>query len=447
MAAETNTTRCIDMSSFIPGTYHAIDYVAPAPEPNSAPTITHNPVRRTASGRIIRTGFKNNECSVDFSGAENRTTLSVTIPGKRTRKFSADEKITYARQNSRRDAADYIQEIPEHRQVMADIAALGETIEGLSAYMGDKIHPVFGWGRGGCTTLTRQLVEDCHIGPTGDVMRDTCIDRDPRPRHRKPVDIMRGWKVDGPTAERIAAAIRTLGIDARTANALRIEHTTDAGTLGRLFKLADEIAAVDTMPETDALSTASRYYEDSEPDDDGEILEVDGDVSVNYQGADRGFSQYVNLDDTADGDPRHTVFIQGESVQVIDKTHPACPWSLKQPESVQKLGKALRTATTPDMLKAACTTLIESASTMTPVQKSVLWGIYFRTKERIHIRKYGVPTPQAMRYKARLTGGGTPVNFGAAAVAIQHLSPGDRQYLRPILYSARMKAQKAAATA
>jgi hypothetical protein len=409
-----------DMSDFIPGTYHA--ELDTTPKPNSAPTHTKRMARRTASGRIIRTGFRTNVPSLDFSCAENRTTLSVTI----RRKYTQEEKATAARERSRQEAADYTHDIPEHKKIFADIGASGEAMEGLTQFLSGTPDNMHGWKYAGASNLTRQLIEDCHVSGAGDVLRNTGIDRDPRPKHFRPTVICRDWKVDGATAERITAALKMLSADAAVARHYRDAFRADSAALVELEILAGQLAA-EELPEDDVLSTAARYYEDSDAGDEEEIETVDC----------LGFTQFVNLDDVRDEDYHQVAYVNGEQVRTVNTASPACPWSLKQPVHVQRIGKALRTAATPEALKVACASLVEAK--VSQVQGKVLWGIYFRTKERLHIQKFGQPSTKAMKFKARLKGptGAAPVNFAAAAVAIHRLGPGDRNYLIPALYKAQ----------
>jgi hypothetical protein len=77
-----------------------------------------------------------------------------------------------------------------------------------------------------------------------------------------------------------------------------------------------------------------------------------------------------------------------------------------------------------------------------------LWGIFFRTKERLHIAKFGLPSAKAKKFKTRLTTpGNAPINFAAAAVAIHQLGPGDRNYLLPVLHKAQRQHRAQAARA
>lgn len=396
------------------------------------------------------------QAPTDFSyttlaDTENRTTFSVTLPGSRKRKFTAEEKATAARERARQEAASNTQTLPEHKQIMADITAAGEGIEGLATYLAGKPDAFYGYQRAGINGLTRQLIEDVHIGATGDVMRNTGIDRDPRPQHLRPLSIMKSWHVDANTAERITAALKMLNATAAIAKHYQAAYAIDPTVaLMELEMIAGQLEA-DEIPETDALSKAARYYEDSNSDapaDDEPVVET-----VDYHGADGGFVQFVNLDDARDEDYRPLRWVDSRNSQtpqqkvlmpVLNPASPACPWSLRQPEQVQEIGRALRTADTADALKKACTRLIEAK--FTTIQTQVLWGIFFRTKERLHIAKFGTPSAKAKKFKARLTNpGSAPVQFAKAAVAIQQLSPGDRAYLIPILNKAQRKAQAARA--
>lgn len=429
MATEKNTIRCIDMSSFIPGTYHAeLDMTPTAPQPCSDP----GHIRRAHTDFHYTT----------LAEVENKTTFSVTIPGSRKRKFTAEEKATASRERARQEAATATQTLPEHKQIFQDITAGGEGIEGLAAYLAGKPDAFYGYQRAGINGLTRQLIEDVHIGATGDVMRNTGIDRDPRPQHLRPLSVMKSWKVDADTAERIVAALKMLNATAAIAKHYQTAYAIDPTVaLMELEMIAGQLEA-DEIPETDALSKAARYYEDSNSDapaDDEPVVEA-----VDYHGADGGFVQFVNLDDVRDADYHKTAYMDGEAYKVLNLTHPALPWSLRQPEQVQEIGRALRTADTADALKKACTRLIESK--FTTIQNQVLWGIFFRTKERLHIQKFGLPSEKAKRFKTRLTNpGSAPIQFAQAAVAIQQLSPGDRAYLIPILNKAQRKNTKLSA--
>lgn len=427
MATIESTIRCIDMSSFIPGTYHA-DLAPIAPQPCSDPGHIHR----------AKTDFH----YTTLADVENRTTFSVTIPGSRKRKYTPEEKATASRERARQEAASTTQILPEHKQIMADITAGGEGIEGLAEYLAGKPDAFYGYQRAGINGLTRQLIEDVHIGATGDVLRNTGIDRDPRPAHLRPLNIMKSWHVDASTAERVVAALKMLNATATIAKHYQVAYAADSVALVELEMIAGQLEA-DEIPETDALSKAARFYEDSNTDAPADDEpEVD---TIDYHGADGGFVQFVNLDDVRDGDYHRTEYFHGEKAPAsVNINHPACPWSLCQPEQVQEIGRALRTADTPDALKKACTRLIETK--FTAIQNQVLWGIFFRTKERLHIAKYGTPSAKAKKFKTRLTNpGSAPIQFAQATVAIQQLSPGDRAYLIPILTKAQRKAQAARA--
>ena len=432
MATESCTARCIDMSSFIPGTYHS-EYVEPVATPETSSDPTHT--------RRARTDFS----YTTLADTENRTTLSVTIPGGRRRKQTPEEKATAARERRLQEAADYSPDIPEHKQIFAAIAVAGESMEGLTQYLSGHKDNMNGWKYAGASSLTRQLIEDCHVSGAGDVLRNTGIDRDPRPYHLRPTVIRRDWQVDGATAMRIAAALKMLSADVSVARHYQAAFKADPIALVELEILAGQLSAVTEIPEGDVLSTAARYYEDSNADvpADDEDPEIE---TVDYRDADGGFAQFVNLDDARDDDYHQVAYEGGEQVRILNMTSPALPWSLKQPVHIQAIGKALRTATTPDMLKAACASLIEAK--VSQIQGKVLWGIYFRTRDRLHIAKYGQPSARAKKFKTRLTTpGNAPINFAAAAAAIRQLGPGDRSYLIPALYKAQHQQKAQAARA
>jgi hypothetical protein len=428
MAINSNIREYVVCQSEIPVTYHA--ELDTTPKPCSDPTHTHR----------ARTDFSYNS----LADAENRTTFSVTIPGSRKRKWTAEEKLTAARERSRQEMTDMLQTLPEHAQIFSDIASAGEGIEGLASYLKGKYDTFYGFKRAGINGLTRQLIEDVHLSGSGDVLRNTGIDRDPRPYHLRPMIIRRDWQVDGATAERIATALKMLSADVAVARHYQAAFKADPTALVELKILAGQLEAETEMPEGDALSSAARYYEDSNtdaPTDDEPEIEA-----VDYHGADGGFVQFVALDDVRDDDYHQVQYVDGEQVRTINALHPACPWSLKQPEHVQRIGKALRTAATQDALKAACASLIEAK--VSQIQTKVLWGIYFRTRDRLHIAKFGEPTAKAKKFKTRLTNpGSAPINFAAAAVAIHQLGPGDRNYLIPVLYKAQRQHKAQAARA
>lgn len=358
-----------------------------------------------------------------------------------------DRTTVSAREQERRDfIASMIPPLPQHKAMFRAIDELGEAPFGLTTFLRGPFIP--GLGKNvPATFMERQIIEDAHISGSGDVLRNTGIDRDPRPKHRKPLDIARTWRVDNAVAQRIAAALTAISASQEVADHYRKAYEADPDSLIELEIIAGQLEAESALPDDDAMSNATRYFDDTDPEKaeaeaEGEVDPFDESDAPDMHGADRGFVQFVGLDDVRDQDyhDRRT----GEVVFA----HPACPWSLRQPKPLQEIGRALRSADTPDALKKACARLIEAKATLTAVQASVLWGIYFRTQERLHIRKYGHPSAKAKRFKARLTDrnpGSAPINFAQAAVAINQLSLGDRKYLLPILYKARRKAEQLAA--
>jgi hypothetical protein len=265
------------------------------------------------------------------------------------------------------------EQLPEHRALFAGIESFGEGFLATANWL-SSLKP-----------LDRLLAEMVTVTASGDVLRNTGIDRDSRPYHRRPLTIARLWGAQEKEIDQIIADLAAMDSTPETAAFFQANPET-------LKSLAAEMRALE--PQEDIMDNATRVADpEAEPEAEPEQS---------------GFSQFVSLDQKA----------------------PAFDWIERHTIRYRKLLADMERCKETPKLREMIPALLE----LKGADATIAWHWYNEAKRRIFRNKFGNPSQKALKWERRLKMAG--VNLAEAAKAVTALKGADKAYLIPVLNKA-----------